>query len=795
MKISNQTLLSFTFSLLFSLQLYGQSNTYKKLKIYGSTDQLKSLAMQGVCMDHGDRKNNAWFSSYFNPKEITIIEKSGLKYDVEVENAKANYSKQRKESAASKMAVSAGCPDVNEPVYPVPSHFKYGSMGNFYTLAQLLSDLDSMALLFPNLITFKQPIDTALTWEGNAIYYVKISDNPTLDEGEPEVYYSALHHAREPLSMQQLVYYMWYLLENYQTDSLVKNLVNERELYFVPCVNPDGYLFNELTDPQGGGFWRKNRRDNLDGTYGVDLNRNYDIYWGFDDVGSSPNSFSDVYRGPTPASEPEIQMVTRFINSRQFVTALDFHTYGNHLLYPWSHIPDFYTPDSALYVNLAETYTEFNDYSFGTCNQALNYIANGGSSDWLYGEQTSKPKIMDFTPECGYDFWPNPSDILQIVQSAIHMDVMSALVAGKYAKLTDESPKIIAATSGYITFKLNQLGIDTNASYTVTLTPISPQITGTGNPKAYSNLNFQQVVNDSIAFTLSGQFINGTPLLFLLTLDMGNFQLSDTLVKYYGTPTIHITESGNNMSNWALGTAWGTTTSEFHSPPSSITDSPIGNYQSSDFNVLVTSAPVNLIAASRAGLSFYTRWLVESRMDYVEVQASDNGGNTWTPLCGKYTHPGSVWQDFGNPLYEGIKPNWVKEEIDLGNYTGKNILIRFVLVSDQDGEFDGYFIDDLTVWSLNSNVGIPEQNEKYYLSEVYPNPSKQGAQVNYTLPENGLFFIEITNALGKVLLKEKLPSSSGTVTLNTLNFGAGVYQCTLTDGHRTFATKKLGIIK
>lgn len=257
MKISNQTLLSFTFSLLFSLQLYGQSNTYKKLKIYGSTDQLKSLAMQGVCMDHGDRKNNAWFSSYFNPKEITIIEKSGLKYDVEVENAKANYSKQRKESAASKMAVSAGCPDVNEPVYPVPSHFKYGSMGNFYTLAQLLSDLDSMALLFPNLITFKQPIDTALTWEGNAIYYVKISDNPTLDEGEPEVYYSALHHAREPLSMQQLVYYMWYLLENYQTDSLVKNLVNERELYFVPCVNPDGYLFNELTDPQGGGFWRK----------------------------------------------------------------------------------------------------------------------------------------------------------------------------------------------------------------------------------------------------------------------------------------------------------------------------------------------------------------------------------------------------------------------------------------------------------------------------------------------------------------------------------------------------------
>src|SRR4029453_16587448 len=105
------------------------------------------------------------------------------------------------------------------------------------------------------------------------------------------------------LSMQQLIYYMGYLLENYQNDSLVKNIVDNRELYIIPCLNPDGYLYNELTDPSGGGMWRKNRRDNLDGNFGVDLNRNYDLFWGYDDNGSSPNTFSETYRGIFPASE------------------------------------------------------------------------------------------------------------------------------------------------------------------------------------------------------------------------------------------------------------------------------------------------------------------------------------------------------------------------------------------------------------------------------------------------------------------------------------------------------------
>ena len=115
---------------------------------------------------------------------------------------------------------------------------------------------------------------------------MKISDNPNTDEPEPEVLYTALHHAREPESLSQLIYYMWYVLENYATDPEVQALVDNTEMYFAPCINPDGYLYNEQTDPNGGGLWRKNRRDNLDGEFGVDLNRNYDFSWGYDDTGS-----------------------------------------------------------------------------------------------------------------------------------------------------------------------------------------------------------------------------------------------------------------------------------------------------------------------------------------------------------------------------------------------------------------------------------------------------------------------------------------------------------------------------
>jgi len=142
-------------------------------------------------------------------------------------------------------------------------------MGGFTTYQEMLDELDQMRSLYPNLISARISTSNITTYEGRTVYYVRLSDNPDVDENEPEVLYTGVHHA----------------------------LVDNIEMYFIPVVNPDGYVYNQQTNPNGGGMWRKNRRNNGDGTYGVDPNRNYSYLWGYNNTGSSPTSSSDTYRG------------------------------------------------------------------------------------------------------------------------------------------------------------------------------------------------------------------------------------------------------------------------------------------------------------------------------------------------------------------------------------------------------------------------------------------------------------------------------------------------------------------
>lgn len=139
-------------------------------------------------------------------------------------------------------------------------------MGGYHDYNNVIAALDSMHNLYPSLTTAKINIGNSL--EGRAIWALKISDNPDVDEDEPEVFYNGLTHAREPIGMEVLLYFMWNLLTTYGTDSLSTYLVNNRELWFVPVTNPDGYEYNRTTNPNGGGMWRKNRFSCVGGNYG-----------------------------------------------------------------------------------------------------------------------------------------------------------------------------------------------------------------------------------------------------------------------------------------------------------------------------------------------------------------------------------------------------------------------------------------------------------------------------------------------------------------------------------------------
>lgn len=252
-----------------------------------------------------------------------------------------------------------------------------GGLGGHWTLAQMESILDALHAANPAICSARVSIGQSV--EGRPLWMVKISDNVAADENEPEVYYDAMHHAREPLSMEATVVFMEWLVTSYGSDPLATFLVDERELFFVPCVNPDGYEYNRQTNPGGGGMWRKNRRDNGNGTFGVDLNRNYATGWSAPNGGNSTNSGSDTYRGPAPFSEPETQAIEAFVASRNFVSSFSTHTYTDVLLRPWGYQSG--SPANVTdYQSLGAYYTQENGVQHGQVSDLL-YIAAGGSID------------------------------------------------------------------------------------------------------------------------------------------------------------------------------------------------------------------------------------------------------------------------------------------------------------------------------------------------------------------------------------------------------------------------------
>lgn len=751
---------------------------YHRAKVWFDENKPEKLSALGIDLSEGDCRAGVWFVSDFSDQELKRINNAGFRTEILIEDVQSFYrNRNNAETRISQSAGASGCGKF-APFYPVPVNFSGGSMGGFFTYSQLLSALDDMAAMYPNLITVKQPIDSTPTIEGNYILYVKISDNPNTDEGEPEVLYDALHHAREPESMQQMIFYMWYLLENYATDSAISGLVDNTEMYFIPCVNPDGYLFNELTDPFGGGMWRKNRRDNLDSTFGVDLNRNYGFEWGYDTIGSSVHTDFSTYRGTAPFSEPETQAMRNFLNTRQIKLALNYHTFGNLFIVPWGYIPDTLTPDSVKYEDYSHEITRYNNYHVGTTNQTLFYLVNGDADDWMYGEQISKPKILSFTPEIGQDydgFWPAPSRIIGLCQDNVYANLMLAKLAGRYGAVTHNEPRYVNQNTNQFIFDFQQLGFDTTGTFTVSVVPVSTNIDTIGNPVTFSGMSVLQTAIDSISISLSSTIAPTDEIKFAVIVNNGLYIESDTISQLYGAATLVFNDSANDLSNWFMpGFGWGVTDEEFVSAPFSITDSPYDYYQPFTQNYLTLDTQVNLSGALDARLSFYARWFIEGEFDYVQVRVSSDNGNNWTPLCGKYTDIGAFGQLPGEPLYDESKFTWVKEEMSLNDFLGESILIDFVLSSDYAREFDGFYFDDLKINIIQNTIDIGSLQNGFVTTNVYPNPASDHVTISYSGVLSGSS-LKLYNIFGQVISEYTLNSLSGNINILLDKFASGIY--------------------
>ncbi len=325
--------------------------------------------------------------------------------------------------------------------------------------------------------------------------------------------------------------------------------VNNTALYFIPCVNPDGYLYNEFTNPNGGGLWRKNRKLNYDNSYGVDLNRNYGYQWGFDNIGSSFTPQSGVYRGTGPFSEPETKAVRDFCYQRKFITALNYHTYGNLLVHPWGY-SDTPTAEAETFNAFAEAMTLQNNFRAGTGTETVGYVVNGNSDDWMYGETFIKPRIYSMTPEIGAEgFWPQASAIIPNCKATMLMNLTTAALPHRYGVLTPTNDPVLTATQGEIYVQTEALRLNQRPVHRFPF-PHQRQHRGHGRSQSFQPDAFE-TAEDAISYSLANTGLKeGEAVLFLLTLDNGFYTKLDTVRGIFMISPAVFEDQGNTLANW-----------------------------------------------------------------------------------------------------------------------------------------------------------------------------------------------------------------------------------------------------
>ncbi len=308
--------------------------------------------------------------------------------------------------------------DVDEHVRRVVSSYR--------STSQVFADLENYAQSYPSITK----LDTlGFSYENRPILLLRITDNPDVDEGEPAVLITGLHHAREWPTVEITMFFIDTLLRGYSHDPEITDFVNNLDIYVIPLVNPDGYYYSR---DMGNTMWRKNRRYLPEfGVYGVDLNRNYMGAVNGDPggahctitAGTAVSPSSDVYCGPFPFSEAETHAVKRFVeNNRNLVAVINYHTYSGVILYPWGYT-SYPAPDSAYLHALADSMASQMVTENGNPYEAMQapdigYTATGDSDDWEYGYSihVSGYPMIAFTPEACESFQPDPSLLDQIVR-------------------------------------------------------------------------------------------------------------------------------------------------------------------------------------------------------------------------------------------------------------------------------------------------------------------------------------------------------------------------------------------
>ncbi len=755
---------------------------------------IHTLAKAGIDLTHGDHSGKDAFTTDLQDFEIARLKKEGIRYSVVIPDLNI-YRQQAKANHRGGHFLS--CQDHNYDPH-VPVNFELGHVGGFMSMPEVLDNLDLMAYYYPNLITDRKPIGDFKTYKNNSLYVVKISNNANTDENEPKILYTGLHHARELISVSELIYYMWYLLENYDKNPMIREILDHTELYFVPVVNPDGMDYNIAGyDAQNDVFThnvRKNLRDNNDdGIFdpeidGVDLNRNYGFNWGYDDEGSSGYEGSEVYRGPAPFSEPETQALQYLCSQYHFQMALNAHSYGDLVIYPWGY-NNSSTEDSLIFINYGELLSKQNGFISGLGLETVGYVSNGDSDDWMYGEKD----MFSMTPEIGEPedgFYPLKENIIPLCQSALEMNLLAARLVNSLIQITDETPKFIKTGVNALDLEFNRYGL-LNGEVQISFNALSPHILQVPAPIQLNLNKFEPHLNN-LTFTVDNSIDYGASVKIEVICQQGDYTFRDTLTKTRADFKTIFSDNGNNLSQWdnSNGVDWGTTDQTYKSGPVSITDSPLGDYLPNSQEALVLRQQVDLTKATSAYAQFWAKWDIEDHYDYVIFQASTDGEN-WEDLCGEQSKLGSIFQLYEEPLYDGKQVRWVFETTDLSSYIGHLIQLRFFLFSDGFEQRDGFYFDDFKVITINEN-NVATENIQPSGFNVYPNPARQNFTV--TIPDIQHATLRVFNSFGEPVYQSPMEALQSHL-VDAAGWPAGLYHYLIEADHKSIYQGSISLLQ
>lgn len=251
--------------------------------------------------------------------------------------------------------------------------------GEYPTIAEIESKLKKYAQDYPSFVVYEQ-YGTANQYPLMAL---KLSDNPQVHEKEPVILLTAATHGDEFITTMVILAVIERFIKDYGVDARITRLINEREIWFIPTVSPYGYA---------------NCTRYVDG---VDPNR--DFSW------------------PEQTQHTSITCIERLCNfyaTKEVDASLDYHAYGEMIMYPWGYTRNS-APNASAFDKLTKDMAQFNQYSYGQISKII-YIAKGSSADYFYWKHGSQA----IASEVGKSKIPHGAEIARVIaenmDAAIH---------------------------------------------------------------------------------------------------------------------------------------------------------------------------------------------------------------------------------------------------------------------------------------------------------------------------------------------------------------------------------------